>query len=122
MMRRMRDYAIMTAVPITMYIVVMLVNTKVHKFTAKRERITHQKLSELDLVIGIPSVKRPRGVFYLGDCIRSLLDNRAGYDRMMIVVFLADENLEWVTSTKTLLYNTFTHEVENDLIRVSVIV
>ena len=76
---------------------------------------------DVDLVIGIPTVKRETKN-YLNVTLTSMFANMDGDDRnrSLVVVFIGDANLTTVNETLTSLMTDFEEEIEEGLLEVVV--
>lgn len=73
---------------------------------------------DTDIVIGIPSIKRPQGKVYLDETLKYLIERMGKVERAVFLVYLAEQDIEWTDQMINLLKHTFPDEVSKNTIRI----
>lgn len=74
--------------------------------------------AETDIVIGIPSIKRPQGKVYLDETLKYLIERKGKVKRAIFLVYLAEEDVQWADMMTKLVKDLFPKEVNNGTIQV----
>ncbi|XP_077972611.1 alpha-1,3-mannosyl-glycoprotein 4-beta-N-acetylglucosaminyltransferase A-like isoform X2 [Styela clava] len=70
------------------------------------------------IVVGIPTIERPKGTNYLEQTLDSLLTNRVNFDRVIFVVYIGDTDKNRVEKVKESILEKHSKEVEKGLIHI----
>ena len=76
---------------------------------------------DLDIVIGVPAVRRLGEELYLFPTLYLLVQKGNELKRSMILVLVSDPDKEWVRNTTIILKALFANEMRRDVMRVSML-